>query len=138
MKVVDPAALAQEITPYLAAAVRAYGTSVLAQTEDMAAGATVVFGQRLIRRLVRREPGGTGKVTSAVNELAGNPLDTGLQAVLRVAIAEAFRSDPRLAAEIEGWRRPETTAISALGERSVAAHTVNGPIITGNIHLERA
>jgi hypothetical protein len=131
MRVVDPAALAQEIIPYITAAVGAYGASVLTRAEDTAAGATVSFGQRLIRRLMRGEPGSTSEITTAVSEFAGNPRDTDL----RAAVAAAFRADPGLAAEIAAWHRPGDITISALGSHSVAAHTVNGTIITGDIHL---
>lgn len=132
---VDPAALAQEITPYITAAVSTYGISVLTRAEDAAAGATVSFGQRLIGCLMRRERGGAGKVTSAVSEFAGSPGDARLQAAVRDAVAGAFRADPGLAAEIQAWRRPGDVTVSALGSRSVAANTVIGPIITGDIDV---
>ena len=47
----DAAALAAEATPYVSAAVGAYGGAVLARLRDDAADATVGLGRRLLQRM---------------------------------------------------------------------------------------
>lgn len=134
----DAIAVAQEVTPYITAAVGAYGAAVLTRAEEQAAEATVSFGQRVLRRLVRR--GGTEQqaVTGAVTELAGAPDDADLQAALRLAIRRALLADPQLLAEIDALPRPVPPAgsvtITASGARSVAAHTIRGNVTTGDNH----
>jgi hypothetical protein len=135
--VLDPIALAQEITPYMVAAVGAYGTAVLSRAEDQAAGATVSLGQRLIHRLVHGAPDGTTEVTGAISKLIRSPADADLQAFLRVAVADALRADPATATEVASWPRPGGVTISAAGSRSVAAGTINGMIVTGDIRTGR-
>ena len=133
---VDAVTLAQEITPYMAAAVGAYGAAVLTRAEEQAADATVSLGQRLIRRLTRGTDSGPGTVAGAVDRLAGCLADDDLQVLLRVAVGDALRGDPDLAAEIAAWPRPAaaqaTVTITASGSRSVAVQTANGSITTGD------
>ncbi|TQF01430.1 hypothetical protein E6W39_03210 [Kitasatospora acidiphila] len=129
----DAVILAQEITPYVAAAVSAYGAAVLTQVEQHAADATVSCGQRLLRRLLRRTGPEQEAVAGAVNDLAGDPKDVDLQAGLRLAIRRALQADAQLASDIAAVPRP-TVAMTASGERSVAAHTVHGNITTGDNH----
>jgi hypothetical protein len=63
----DVASLAAEMTPYMSAAVAAYGGAVLARVRDDAADATVGLGRRLLHRVFgsRAEgeplPGGGGR-----------------------------------------------------------------------------
>ena len=47
----DVASLAAEMTPYVSAAVGAYGGAVLAKVQDDAADATVGLGRRLVQRV---------------------------------------------------------------------------------------
>ena len=47
----EVASLAAEITPYVSAAVGAYGGAVLAKVRDEAADATVSLGRRLLQRV---------------------------------------------------------------------------------------
>ena len=47
----DVASLAAEMTPYVSAAVGAYGGAVLAKVRDEAADATVGLGRRLLQRV---------------------------------------------------------------------------------------
>ena len=47
----DVVSLAAEMTPYISAAVGAYGGAVLAKVRDEAADATVGLGRRLLQRV---------------------------------------------------------------------------------------
>jgi hypothetical protein len=130
----DPAALAHEIAPFITAAVGAYGAAVLTGAEDQAADATISFGRRLIRRLTR--DGATARpLAGAVSQLAASPADEDLRAYLRVTLRQVLQSDPELAAEIAQWPRPCPAGVSVLasGSRSVAAYAVSGMIVTGDI-----
>ena len=52
------ATLVAEATPYLAAALAAYGTAVLTRVRDEAADATVSVGRRLLQRVFGRRAHG--------------------------------------------------------------------------------
>ncbi|MEV5785377.1 hypothetical protein AB0L42_30930 [Streptomyces sp. NPDC052287] len=142
MAAFDVAQLAQEVTPYITAAIGAYGTAVLTQLEDSAADASVSYGRRTIQRMVgrrqRQEPPTPleSAIATTIAEIAANPADSDLVTLLRQEIRRAFASDPELTAEIIAWNRPPlapSTIITASGERSLAAHTITGNIHTGDV-----
>lgn len=143
----EPARLAQEITPFATAAITAYGAAVLSRVEGSGADATVAFGQRVLRRLTGRdaapdeptyEPTGEqDALADAVRALAAVRDGTDLTAVLRVHILRLLLADPALLVEIAGWPRPvapveATVTVTTSGERSPAVHTNHGTIHTGN------
>ncbi|MBL1117803.1 hypothetical protein JK364_36305 [Streptomyces sp. 110] len=138
---VDVVQLAQDLTPYAATAITAYGAAVLARVEGDAADATISFGQRILRRLTGRDT--PGSETSAeqealadtVTELAGTPGDADLAAVLRVQIRRLMTAHPDIAADIAGWAlpaEPATVTITTSGDRSPAVHNNYGTINTGD------
>lgn len=126
---VDVVALSSEIVPYLTAAVVSYGTAVLVRTEESAADTTVALGQRLLQRLRGGEA--QERIDNAVEELAADPSDPDLQAVLRVAVREALH-DRELAGELAAIVGQHRTAVAASGERSVAVQHNAGVIVTGD------
>ncbi|MEV8426994.1 hypothetical protein [Streptomyces niveus] len=138
---VDAVQLAQDLTPYATAAVTAYGAAVLARVESGAADATVLFGQRMLRRLTGRdtpdvEPTAEqDAVVHCITDLADAPDDADLAAVLRVQIRRLLMAEPDLAADIAGWARPAapgTVTITTSGERSPAVQNNYGTIHTGD------
>ncbi|MFE4612006.1 hypothetical protein ACFRK5_27215 [Streptomyces niveus] len=138
---VDAVQLAQDLTPYATAAVTAYGAAVLARVESGAADATVLFGQRMLRRLTGRdapdaEPtAGQDAIVHCITDLADAPEDADLAAVLRVQIRRLLTAEPDLAADIAGWPRPaapSTATITTSGERSPAVQINYGTIHTGD------
>ncbi|MEV8397153.1 hypothetical protein [Streptomyces niveus] len=138
---VDAVQLAQDLTPYATAAVTAYGAAVLARVESGAADATVLFGQRVLRRLTGRdapdaEPTAEqDAVVHCITDLADAPDDADLAAVLRVQIRRLLTAEPDLAADIAGWPRPaspSTVTITTSGERSPAVQINYGTIDTGD------
>ncbi|MGW2816418.1 hypothetical protein [Streptomyces sp. NPDC001415] len=137
----DAIALAQEITPYIASAVGAYGVAVLNRAEDAAAEATVSFGQRLLGLLTRGSGSQGVAVTDAVAALADSPDDADLQAALRLAVRRVLQESPGLIAAINELPRPPgastRTSITALGPRSVAVQNNSGTITTGDSHRDR-
>jgi hypothetical protein len=95
----DVASLAAEMTPYVSAAVGAYGGAVLAKAQDDAAGATVELGRRLLQRVfgTRRED---EPPPDPVADLAASPGDEDAVAAVRLAIRKALAADPELEAQV--------------------------------------
>ncbi|MEV7012266.1 hypothetical protein [Streptosporangium sp. NPDC051022] len=95
----DLVSLAHEVSPYVTAAVSAYGAAVLARAQEDAADATVGWGRRILQRIfgIQAEE---DAVPDEVAELADDPDNTDLQAALRVQIRKLLAADPQLAAEV--------------------------------------
>jgi hypothetical protein len=101
----DPVSLAAELTPYVSAAVAAYGGAVLAKARDEAADTTVNLGRRLLQRIFgsRRadEP-----LPDPLAVLADDPADGDALAAVRLAIRQALGRDRALAADIRSMLPP--------------------------------
>ena len=125
------ASLAGEVSPYVTAAVAAYGAAVLAQARDQAAEATVGLGRRVLQRIFGIRP--PGDVPVVIADLAADPGDADLQAALRVEIRRVLAADLWLAAEVrEMLAGAAVVAVSASGDRSVAAQSISGVASTGD------
>jgi len=123
--------LVGQVSPYVTAAVGAYGSTVLAKVNDEAAGATVGLGRRMLQRIFGSR--GAGDAPHAVADLAADPNDPDLQAALRVAIRKVLAVDTELAADLRAMLAAEArVTITAAGERSMAAHSINGVAATGD------
>jgi hypothetical protein len=95
----DVASMAAEMTPYVSAAVGAYGGAVLARVRDEAADATVGLGRRLLQRVFGRR--GEGEpLPGPLADLAADPGDPDALAGVRLAIRKALAADSVLAAEV--------------------------------------
>ncbi|MEU9188639.1 hypothetical protein AB0D14_29700 [Streptomyces sp. NPDC048484] len=127
----DPLAVSAEVTPYVTAAVAAYGTAVLTRAQDATADATVALGQRLLWRMLGRREDST-PLTAAVEDLAVNPGDSDAEAALRMQIRKVITDDAALFRELAAMVRASGIAITASGERSIAAHTIHGGASTGD------
>jgi hypothetical protein len=95
----DVASLAAEMTPYISAAVSAYGGAVLAKARDEAADATVGLGRRLLQKVFghQDEP---APLPTALADLAADPRDGDALAACRMAVRKALLADPALAEEV--------------------------------------
>jgi tetratricopeptide (TPR) repeat protein len=95
----DLLSLAAETTPYVSAAVAAYGGAVLARARDEAADATVGLGRRLLQRVfgVRREG---EPLPGPLADLAASPRDEDALAAVRLAVRKALAADSEMAAEL--------------------------------------
>ena len=95
----DIASLAAEMTPYVSAAVSAYGGAVLAKARDDAADATVSLGRRLLQKVFghRNE---SAPLPGPLADLVAVPQDSDALAACRLAIRKALAADPALEAEI--------------------------------------
>ena len=95
----EVATLVAEATPYVTAAVGAYGGAVLAKVRDDAADATVGVGRRLLQRVFGRrnenEP-----LPEPLAELVSYPDDADMLAALRVAIRRQLEADAAMLADV--------------------------------------
>jgi hypothetical protein len=95
----DAVSLAAEMTPYVSAAMGAYGGAVLAKVRDEAADATVGLGRRLLLRVFGSRDEGE-PLPGPLAELAADPGDGDALAAVRLAVRRALAADPVLAAEV--------------------------------------
>jgi len=95
----EVATLVAEATPYMTAAVGAYGGAVLAKVRDDAADATVGLGRRLLQRVFghhsEEEP-----LPEPLTELVTYPDDEDALGALRLAIRRQLESDAGMLADV--------------------------------------
>jgi hypothetical protein len=95
----DVAAITAEMTPYISAAVGAYGGAVLAKVRDEAADATVGLGRRLLQKVFghrdEAEP-----LPGPLADLAADPGDPDALAACRLEISKVLTADPVLESEV--------------------------------------
>lgn len=91
--------LAADVTPYVSAAVVAYGGAVLARVRDDAADATVGLGHRMLLRIFGSRKD-SEPLPGPLADLAANPGDEDALAAARLAIRKVLAADPALAAEV--------------------------------------
>lgn len=125
----DALTVANDVVPYITAAVAAYGSAVITRTTDTAADVTVSLGQRIVQRLWSREENRDG-LQQAMEEVAENPEDDDAQAALRVQVRRILRQDSELAAELA--QLLPTRSFTASGDGAVAVETNSGVISTGD------
>jgi hypothetical protein len=126
------ALLAGEMSPYVTAAVSAYGGAVLAKARDQAADATVGTGRRILQRIFCTRAAGDD-VPQVVAELAADPKDPDLRAALRVEIRRLLGGDAQMAADVrEILASVPVISATASGERSIAAQSISGVAVTGD------
>jgi hypothetical protein len=125
------AVLIGEVSPYVTAAVRAYGGAVLAKTNDQAADTAVGLGRRILQRIFGTR--GVGDVAESVADLGADPGDPDLQAALRVAMSKLLASDAGLARDLRDMLAgAAAVTVTASGERSIAAQSITGVASTGD------
>ena len=95
----DAVSLAAEMTPYVSAAVGAYGGAVLAKVRDEAADATVGLGRRVLQRIFGSRGEGEA-LPELLADLVADPYDADALAAARMAIKKALAADPVLEAEV--------------------------------------
>lgn len=129
------AELLTQAGPFLTGALGAYGTAVLTRAEDAAADATANTGRRLLQRVWRR--GDAAERAELEEAVADAETDlASATAALRLHLRAALREDAELRHEITDLIAGQVASaitITAVGERSIAAHTI-GTAITGDGH----
>ena len=89
----DVASLAADMTPYVSAAVGAYGGAVLAPVRDEAADATVGLGRRLLLSVFGSR-GDAEPLPQPLADLAADPAESDALAALRLAVRQVLAADP--------------------------------------------
>ncbi len=95
----DVASVAAEMTPYISAAVGAYGGAVLAKVRDDAADATVGLGRRLLQKIFGHRDVGI-PLPAPLEYLVADPDDGDAMAACRLEIRKALAADPVLEADV--------------------------------------
>jgi hypothetical protein len=95
----EVATLVADATPYMTAAVGAYGAAVLAKVRDDAADATVGLGRRLLQRVFGHH-GEDEPLPEPLAELVAYPDDTDALGALRLAIRRQLESDAAMLADV--------------------------------------
>jgi len=93
--------LVGELSPYVTAAVAAYGAAVLEKARDDSAEASVAWGRRILQRIfgTRDEQ----DVPAPIRDLAGRPEADDLQSMLQARIGEALRHDADLIRDLSAF-----------------------------------
>ena len=110
------ATLVTDATPYLTAALAAYGGAVLTKVRDDAADATVGVGRRLLQRIFGRIGDG-GSLPVPLAEVISAPDDTDALGALRLVMRRALEADPEMLADVR--------EILASGQATVHAPTIH-------------
>jgi hypothetical protein len=127
----DAAVLAAQVMPYLSSAVGAYGGAVLADVRDEAADATVNLGRRLLQRLFGTSASGEG-LPEPLADVVADQSDEDAMAALRLAVRKALEANAELRHDVTGMIASAHGAVTASGERSIAAQSMSGVAITGD------
>ncbi|MFI6452498.1 hypothetical protein ACIBF6_13150 [Streptosporangium amethystogenes] len=136
----DLVSLANDLSPYVTAAVSAYSGAVLARANEEAADTTVGWGRKLLQRIFGVTTA-EEELPEVVAELVADPENADLQAVLRVHIGKLLKADPVLASQVRAMceqadaatGRSRNTTVIASGPRAVAAgRDITAPVTTGD------
>lgn len=95
----DIVALANQVMPYITAAIGAYGGAVLTKTQELAADESVNVGRRLLQRFLGREES-RARIEAAVLDVVETPDDQDLNAALRGQLKKALVADPELTKDV--------------------------------------
>lgn len=111
--------LVSAISPYVTAAVAAYGTAVLEKATDHSAEAGVTWGRKMLRRVfgTREEP----DVPGPIRDLADRPDDSDLLRTVRSLIVEAMQRDDVLLSDIRNLLIAATREVLPPSSSSVTA-----------------
>jgi hypothetical protein len=127
----DVALLASEMTPYISAAVAAYGTAVLTKMQDEAADATVGLGRRLLQRVFGSRSEGD-QLPGPLADLAAYPQDNDALAAVRLEVRKTLAVDQVLETEVRSILAEAQVTVTASGDRSIAAQVISGTAVTGD------
>ncbi|MEU4511439.1 hypothetical protein AB0G05_18265 [Nonomuraea wenchangensis] len=123
----DVVTLANQVMPYITAAIGAYGGAVLTKAQDLAADESVNLGRRLLGRFLGREES-RERIESAVQDVVETPEDEDLHAALRGQLKKALAADPQLLGDITELLRtaPPAAVAGNLGSQIVSGSSISG------------
>lgn len=111
------ATLVTEATPYLTAALTAYGAAVLTKVRDDAADATAGVGRRLLRRVFGHRKDGE-PLPVLLAEVVSAPDDPDARGALRLAIRKELEADTKMLADVRQILASAQTTVHAPTIRS--------------------
>ena len=94
--------------------------------------AGIVAEKALLRRLLAKDVPNREGIEASVVDLGEHPDDEDFQAAVRAQVKKALAADAGLLSELAGMVKDAGGAAIALGERSVAAQTLSGIVVTGD------
>jgi hypothetical protein len=127
----DAASLAAEMGPYMSAAAAAYGGAVLAKVRDDAADATIGLGRRLLQQIFGTREA-AGQLPKPLQDVVVDPRDDDALAALRLHVRKLLATDARLEADLRQMLAAAGVAVTASGERAIAAQVISGIASTGD------
>ncbi|MEV5165250.1 hypothetical protein AB0K66_11625 [Streptomyces werraensis] len=122
--------LIEQTTPYLSAAVAAYGAAVLRRAEEAAAGVAVEgtagLGQRILQLVWRRRnEEGQAALEGAVQTAAEEPDDAEAAGALRHQLKRALQDDAELARELAALLPAQGgVTVNVSGARAIGAQHI--------------
>jgi hypothetical protein len=122
--------LIEQATPYLSAAVAAYGAAVLRRAEDAAVGVAVEgtagLGQRILQLVWRRrDEEGRAALEGAVQTAAEEPDDADAAGALRHQLKRALQEDAELARELAALLPAQGgVTVNVSGARAIGAQHI--------------
>jgi hypothetical protein len=125
-------ALVTDATPYMTAAVGAYGGAVLAKVRDDAADATVGAGRKVLQRVFGRRRDGE-PLPAPLAAVVADPGDNDALGMLRYAIRQALEADTAMLAEVR-------EILAAVPSATVTQHVTAGrdAYVSGrDMHINR-
>ncbi|QJT00944.1 hypothetical protein G9272_12015 [Streptomyces asoensis] len=122
--------LVEQATPYLSAALTAYGAAVLSRAEDTAVSAAVEgtagLGQRILQLVWRRrDEEGRAALEEAVQTAAEEPDDTDAAGALRHQLKRALREEAELVRELAALLPEQASVtVNVSGTRAIGAQHI--------------
>ncbi len=99
MAAAEIATIVTDATPYLTAALTAYGTAVLTKARDDVADATVGVGRRLLQRIFGHRDEGE-PLPVLLGDVINAPGDADTLGALRLAIRRELEADEKMLADV--------------------------------------
>jgi hypothetical protein len=122
--------LVEQATPYVSAALTAYGAAALTRAEDEAVGAAVEGTAGVGRRILqlvwrRRDEEGRSTLEGAVRMAAEEPDDTDATGALRHQLKRALREDAELVRELAALLPGQgAVTVNVSGTRAIGAQHI--------------
>ncbi|MDA0641350.1 MULTISPECIES: hypothetical protein [Nonomuraea] len=119
----DITQLVGDISPYVTAAVAAYGAAVLDKAKDESAEAGVAWGRKMLQRIFGTRD--EHDAPAPVRDLADRPDDADLQMTLHVLIREVMRQDAALIQDIRGFLAVARDSAAPVATLTIIASAVD-------------
>jgi tetratricopeptide (TPR) repeat protein len=117
--------LFEQVTPYMAAAVRVYGPMALSADAGMDSDSAVTLGWRLLREIFGTQAA-DGQLPAAIEALIIDPEDDGVRDALEREVHKALSRDPRLETVVG-------QALAGFLDQEIAAGSTDAMVSLGDL-----